>query len=241
MSRFAPRLLIAAAAAAACFAAASAHAQVVNYFTDGSVANIPALTGSATTGADMSGMSVRASFSSGKSEVLSWAMTGAESGGVTGTGWSLSLSGDSYGTHWLFDFEPRSNLGELEQLILNGSTGLTVFDRDLPDEGTPFSGAGVDFRFAAGTCVGCVANAIYGFETSVGAAAALGDLHQSLTINFFKGSGPSDDWQFSQDTDGVVASIPEPETYALMLGGLGVIGWVGRRRRNANSMSPRLA
>jgi glycerophosphoryl diester phosphodiesterase len=28
-----------------------------------------------------------------------------------------------------------------------------------------------------------------------------------------------------------VAAIPEPETYALMLGGLGVVGWVARRRR----------
>lgn len=28
-----------------------------------------------------------------------------------------------------------------------------------------------------------------------------------------------------------VGAVPEPETYALMLAGLGVIGWVGRRRR----------
>ena len=240
MSRFAPRLSIAAAVVAACFAAAPAHAQVVNYFTDGTVANIAGLGKSLLTGADMSGMSVQASFSSGKVEILSWATTGLESGGVSGTGWSLSMSGDSYGADWLFDFDPGSNLGQLEQLILNGSTGLLVFDRELPDEGTPVSGGGWDFNFAGGTCGGCVANAIYGFETSVGAAAALGDLHQSLTVNFIRGSGPSDDWIFRQDTDGV-AAVPEPETYALMLAGLGVIGWVGRRRRQASSMSPQLA
>ena len=240
MSRFAPRLSIAAAVIAACFAAAPAHAQVVNYFTDGTVANIPGVAHSWSQGATMTGMSVQASFSSGKTEILTWAKTGVQRGGVTGTGWLLKLNGDTSSSPWQFEFEPDSNLGQLEQLILIGTTGLIVFDRTLPDQGTPESAWGVDFDFADGTCAGCVANAIYGFETSVGAAAAVGDLYQSLTINFINGSGPSDDWQFFQDTD-TVAAIPEPETYALMLGGLGVIGWVGRRRRQASSMSPRLA
>ena len=33
------------------------------------------------------------------------------------------------------------------------------------------------------------------------------------------------------DACGIVTSVPEPETYALMLMGLGVVGFVGRRRR----------
>jgi hypothetical protein len=28
-----------------------------------------------------------------------------------------------------------------------------------------------------------------------------------------------------------VAAIPEPETYALMLAGLGLVGWMARRRK----------
>jgi PEP-CTERM motif len=30
-----------------------------------------------------------------------------------------------------------------------------------------------------------------------------------------------------------VGAIPEPETYALMLGGLALVGWMARRRRSA--------
>jgi PEP-CTERM motif len=30
-----------------------------------------------------------------------------------------------------------------------------------------------------------------------------------------------------------VAAVPEPETYALMLGGLGIVGWAARRRKAA--------
>jgi hypothetical protein len=32
----------------------------------------------------------------------------------------------------------------------------------------------------------------------------------------------------------VAAPIPEPETYALMLGGLGLVGWIAARRRRAD-------
>ena len=33
---------------------------------------------------------------------------------------------------------------------------------------------------------------------------------------------------------GFLAPIPEPETYALMLAGLGLVGWVASRRRQAS-------
>lgn len=37
-------------------------------------------------------------------------------------------------------------------------------------------------------------------------------------------------FSFLQNTGGT-PPVPVPETYALMLGGLGVVGWMARRRR----------
>jgi hypothetical protein len=58
-------------------------------YNAGAVNETTALTGFATTGAMMDGMKVSAFFSDGTSELVLWADTGASSGGVTGTGWSL--------------------------------------------------------------------------------------------------------------------------------------------------------
>ncbi|MEO8310411.1 MAG: PEP-CTERM sorting domain-containing protein [Caldimonas sp.] len=210
----------------------SAQAQVT-YATDGTVANAPGLTGFSTTGADMTGLNVTATFSNGFSQSLAWGTTGPSAGGVFGTGWSLTLNGDSFNTNWLFDFTTIQ--AQLTRLVLDGSSGLTILDRTLPNTGTPGSSQGLDFAFAAG-CGGCAATATYGGLTSIGAAAAVGDLFQKVTVDFTGGTGPRVDWSFVQDTDNdsrFVPGIPEPETYALMLGGLGLVSWVARRRRQA--------
>ena len=38
---------------------------------------------------------------------------------------------------------------------------------------------------------------------------------------------------YTAHIDGYTAPVPEPQTYALMLAGLGAVGWLARRRRNA--------
>ena len=88
--------------------------------------NIPGLTGFFTTGAMMDGMSVTAYFDDGSSETESWGTTGLVSGGVNGTGWSLSLTGDSFLSSWSF---VNDDAGTLVRLVLDGSSGLTVFDK----------------------------------------------------------------------------------------------------------------
>ncbi len=223
------------AGAAACLAAGTANAQVTYLTSNPPVTVLPGLTGFVTTGADMTGLRVSATFSNGFNQSLSWATTGATSGGVSGTGWGLSLAGDSFTTNWNFTFASPGSLLQLTQLILDGSTGLTVFDRTFGNAtGTPGSALGLDFSFAASTCGSCVANATYSGLTSIGAAPAVGDLWQILTVDFVNSTGPRTNWSFVQDTDNdsrFVPGIPEPETYALMLGGLGLMGWLGRRRK----------
>jgi len=51
------------------------------------------------------------------------------------------------------------------------------------------------------------------------------------TFSFAYGGTSAD--QFYLNSLTVTAAVPEPETYALMLGGLGILGLVARRRRSA--------
>ncbi|WP_197046813.1 PEP-CTERM sorting domain-containing protein [Paucibacter sp. KBW04] len=47
-----------------------------------------------------------------------------------------------------------------------------------------------------------------------------------------QGTGEAGVWPTINDlTLGSVAAVPEPQTYALMLGGLGLLGWMARRRK----------
>jgi hypothetical protein len=124
-------------------------------------------------------------------------------------------------------------------LILNGTTinqsdatGSSLSYSPLPNGFVDFKFEGDAGRFAvnggtkdAGTSIGLI-----GTDMTVTSGAAAGSYAFVLGYNDSAGAGTTGDWD-----DFVVgvnfAPIPEPETYALMLAGLGVMGFVARRRR----------
>lgn len=205
-------------------------AATINYFTGGTAADSPGLTGFVTTGADMDGMQVTACFTAGGCQTRAWTDRAAPgSGGVTGTGWDLSLTGDSFGGAWLFDL-PTANLGQLVSLLLDGSTGFVLFDRTFGNAaGTDGSANGFDWDTTLNT--GTVAAVTYLNPTGINGAAPVGDVFQQLFVNFGQ-TGPRTSFSFQQDTDNdlrATGKVPEPST--LLLLGIALLAWVGLRRR----------
>lgn len=229
-----------ATAAVAVALAVPAHAATIVIVDDNTTpATIPGLTGFATTGAMMTGLGVTACFTVSGCQTGVWATTGAQSGSASGTGWTLSVNGDTFTAGiWNFDFTTPGANGQLVSLLLDGRDAFTIFDRTLspPDPGTPGSASGRDFDTAFGAITDFI-DVTYMNPTSVGVAAAVGDLFQQVFISFRPNanggpSGPRDDFTFSQDADNDSRfnKVPEPGSLALLaIAALGL--GLSRRRR----------
>jgi PEP-CTERM motif len=88
------------------------------------------------------------------------------------------------------------------------------------------TGAGARYSFTSANFSTVVFNGDQSFASYIGFNATDGDTISTLT---FKSSGNA----FEGSNFSAVAPVPEPSTYALMLAGLGTLGFAARRRKSA--------
>jgi len=150
--------------------------------------------------------------------------------GVTSLG-TLTTSGASFGTvaagsfsdNWQFDLGSRSNVGA-SLTNIQFSFGLSTFGAITSFaallDGTVLNLLSVPVAVPGGTVT---TNVLYGSKTLDAG------LH-TLNVSGFAGATGA-----SYGGSIAVAPVPEPETYAMLLVGLGLMGAVVRRRNKSDS------
>lgn len=196
------------------------------------ITEIPGIDPYTMTGAEMDGMVVIAEFSDGFAEAQLWEDIDPYSGGVFGSGWSLTESGDTFGGLWTLTRDDTYQNRELTRIWIDALTGGTVFDTSFGigfggEFGTEGSALGWTFDVQSAPC-NLKIEVTYSDMVSLNAQEPVGDIFRYLKISFTNPGGfaAGDTLTFIADTDKVV---PEPST--LLLLGAGLIGVFALRRK----------
>lgn len=223
-------LALAVGAAALCAGANAAPVGSTTSASAGTTFNTADLTGFQTSGDDMAGSKVTVFFTGGGSSTANWTSAGS----AIGTGWSLGLAGDSFSSPWTLTNTGNTGIAGFS---FDGVPGNTVFDIVSGPTNSPGSSNGNAFGDADASSGVTFATAAYTNRLTVG-GVFYGDLYTQMNVNFTGSLGSRGVFKFVADTDnalaatgGITPSIPEPETYALMLAGLGMMAYMARRRK----------
>ena len=234
-ARAAGAAALALAAALAAGAAAPAAAQALAD-SPGTLYEASGLAGSQTFAGDMAGLFVVAEFSHGGFDLGSWSDLGGGVWGVQGASFALTFAGETFTDAWTLQNLLAPGGLSIVGLTLRGAPGRTVFDRTFGGaDGTPGSDLGRDLEFVGAGLPGSSAH--YTNLVRIGGAPPVGDVFERVELVLGVGGlGGGDALEFRLDTDRIEArgafdtAVPEPESWALVAGGLGAVALAGRRR-----------
>ncbi|MCY4745506.1 FxDxF family PEP-CTERM protein [Pelomonas sp. UHG3] len=141
------------------------------------------------------------------------------------------------------DFRLNGSIVDTDIASLNGLTFSGQFSLDLPAAGytgdVPLTAFSISFGTQTYTLTGA-APSVYFDNGQFTALQYLWTGSDGASLNMVTGFGTgafegtlnyaTADAKFATGSF-TISAVPEPESYALMLGGLGLVGWMARRRK----------